>query len=156
MIKYIELKWPIATKTRRLMFFGLIAALFLGGCDKDNGINNNNPYIPIVNFSYTINLSLPLYTNLQYASNHVIINYPSVGYLGVVVFNNGNGYVAYELACPNQSIASCSQMTISGVSAVCACDNASYNLFSGQAQGKKYPLKQYRTQLVNGNLTIYN
>jgi nitrite reductase/ring-hydroxylating ferredoxin subunit len=47
-------------------------------------------------------------------------------------------------------------MTIKGINAICACDNAEYSLFSGQSAGKQYPLKQYRVE-VNGNmLHVYN
>ncbi len=47
-------------------------------------------------------------------------------------------------------------MTIEGLNAVCPCDEAEYSLFTGQSEGKQYPLKQYRVE-VNGNtLLVYN
>lgn len=140
----------------RSWFSWLMVWAVVSSCTRDSGINNNNPYIPIVNFSYTINLSLPLYSGLSYPGNTSVITYPGVGYYGVVVLNTGSGYVAYELACPNQSISSCSRLTINGINAVCSCDQASYNLYTGQAQGKTYPLKAYRVSPIEGGLIISN
>jgi nitrite reductase/ring-hydroxylating ferredoxin subunit len=79
------------------------------------------------------------------------------GVRGIIVFNNsGKDYSAFDAACPNQALSSCSTMTIKGINAICACDNAEYSLFSGQSAGKQYPLKQYRVE-VNGNmLHVYN
>ena len=79
------------------------------------------------------------------------------GVRGIIVFNNsGITYNAFDAACPNQALSSCSTMTIKGINALCACDNAEYSLFSGQCAGKQYPLKQYRVE-VNGNLLhVYN
>jgi len=127
------------------------------GCNRDNSINNSNPYIPIVNFSYTLNLNLPEYTSLGYAGIAKTITYPGVGYNGVVVLNSGgNVYLAYELTCPNQSVSSCSRLKLNGITVVCDCDNAIYNLYSGQAQGKTYPLKPYRVTPIEGGLIISN
>ena len=65
------------------------------------------------------------------------------------------GFNAFDAACPNQAISSCSTMTINGINAVCGCDNSEYSLFTGQGP-LQYPLKQYRVQ-VNGNvLRVYN
>jgi nitrite reductase/ring-hydroxylating ferredoxin subunit len=60
---------------------------------------------------------------------------------------------AFDAACPNQAISSCSTMTLKGINVVCACDDAEYSLFTGQG-GKQYPLKQYRVE-VNGNIRVY-
>jgi nitrite reductase/ring-hydroxylating ferredoxin subunit len=127
---------------------------FLFGCDAGN-INYNNPNIPNYPVNLQLNLSLPQYSNLQFPSNH-IVDY-SQGARGIVVFNTGSGYTAFDLACPNQSYASCtSPMTINGIDAKCVCDNASYSLFSGQSPGKQYPMKPYRVEISGGNLVIYN
>jgi nitrite reductase/ring-hydroxylating ferredoxin subunit len=123
-------------------------------CDSDN-FNNNNPYIPNYTFSIEINTDLPTYNNLKFVGNGVYIaNY---GARGVIVFNtSGNSYTAFDAACPNQAISSCSTMAINGINAVCSCDSASYSLFSGQSPGKEYPMKPYRVE-VNGNLIrVYN
>jgi nitrite reductase/ring-hydroxylating ferredoxin subunit len=126
------------------------------GCDKDN-FNNNNPYLPNYSFAYNINMSLPQYSSLQFPSNAVYVNAGNTGIRGVFVFNTGGGYVAFDAACPNQALTSCSTMTLNGINVICPCDNVSYSLFSGQAQGMQYPMKQYRVeQLDNFNLRVYN
>jgi nitrite reductase/ring-hydroxylating ferredoxin subunit len=126
------------------------------GCDKDN-FSNNNPYLPNYSFAYNINMSLPQYSSLQFPSNAVYVNAGNTGIRGVFVFNTGGGYVAFDAACPNQALTSCSTMTLNGINVICPCDNVSYSLFSGQAQGMQYPMKQYRVeQLDNFNLRVYN
>jgi len=133
-----------------------IIFLFIGlaiGCESE-GFNNRNPYIPNVQVNWMIDLSLPLYSNLSFVSNHAT-NF-SQGVRGVVIFNTGSGFVAFEMACPNQELSSCSTMTIDGINVVCPCDEAEYSLFSGQSQGKQYPLKQYRVEVNGNSLLVYN
>ncbi len=133
-------------------FFLLIAIPLFFGCSPNN-FNNNNPYIGNYNFTLNINMDLPSYSNLQYVSNAVY--YPGQGVRGIIIFNTGSGYNAFDGACPNQSLGACSTMTIKGINAVCPCDGKEYSLFTGQG-GLQYPLKQYRVE-VNGNmLRIYN
>ena len=122
----------------------------------DNGPVNNNPFLQNVAFSVDINMNLPQYSDLKFVSNAVYI--PNQGARGIIVFNtSGTTYNAFDAACPNQALSSCSTMTIKGgIMALCACDNAEYSLFTGQSKGKQYPLKQYRVE-VNGNLLkVYN
>jgi nitrite reductase/ring-hydroxylating ferredoxin subunit len=134
-------------------FFLLIAVTMLFGCTS-NSFNNNNPYLPNYTFTIDINMSLPSYSSLLYPSN--AIYYPNQGVRGLIVFNTGSGYNAFDAACPNQALSSCSTMTIKGINSLCACDSAEYSLFTGQSAGKQYPLKQYRVE-VNGNiLRVYN
>lgn len=126
------------------------------GCDKEN-FSNNNPYLPNYSFAYNINMNLPQYSNLQFPGNAVYINARNTGVRGVFVFNTGSGYVAFDAACPNQALSSCSTMTLNGINVVCPCDNASYSLFSGQATGMEYPMKQYRVEQLDGvSLRVYN
>ena len=130
-----------------------VTICLISACEKDN-FNNRNPYIPNYGFSETINMNLPSYSQLQYPSN--AIYYPNAGARGVIIFNTGSGYVVFDAACPNQPISDCSTMLISGISAVCPCDDAIYRLFTGQSPGKEYPMKQYRVT-QNGNvLNIFN
>jgi nitrite reductase/ring-hydroxylating ferredoxin subunit len=137
---------------KNIILLILISILF--GCSNNN-YNNNNPYIPSYSFSFTINMSLPSYSSLLYASN--AIYYPNQGSnQGIFIFNTGSGYNAFDAACPNQALGSCSTMTIKGINVLCSCDSAEYSLFTGLSAGKTYPLKQYRVE-VNGNiLRIYN
>ena len=119
----------------------------------DNGPVNTNPFIPNYTFTVDINMNLPSYSKLLYPSNAVY--FAGKGVKGLIIFNTGSGYNAFDAACPNQTPSTCSPMTIDGIDAVCSCDNKTYSLFSGQGS-LQYPMKQYRVE-VNGNvLRIYN
>ncbi len=119
----------------------------------DNGPVNTNPFIPNYTFTVDINMNLPSYSKLLYPSHAVY--YAGKGVKGLIIFNTGSGYNAFDAACPNQTPSTCSPMTIDGIDAVCSCDNKTYSLFSGQGS-LQYPMKQYRVE-VNGNvLRIYN
>lgn len=123
------------------------------GCD-NTGFNNNNPYIQNYTFTVELNTNLPSYNNLKFAGNGVFVS--GYGARGLLVFNTGSGYNAYDAACPNQELSSCSTMTMNGINAVCACDSAQYSFYTGISQGQQYPMKPYRVQ-VNGDLIrIYN
>lgn len=135
------------------LFLILLFAVTLMGCDKEN-FNNRNPYIPNYGFSILINTNLPSYSQLTFASN--AIYYPNEGALGLIIFNTGSGYKAYDAACPNQPISSCSTMTINGINAVCGCDDAEYNLFTGQAPNTEYPMKPYRVEVTGDVIRVYN
>jgi nitrite reductase/ring-hydroxylating ferredoxin subunit len=129
------------------------AAFLLSSCSKDK-INNNNPYIPNYSFSVNIDTNLPIYNSLNFVSNGKYI--PEGGASGIIVFNTGSGYAAFDAACPNQSLSTCSTMTVSGINAVCSCDSTQYNLFSGQSPGKQFPMKPYRVELNGTIIHVYN
>jgi hypothetical protein len=129
---------------------------FLFACDGGN-INYNNPNIPNYPVNLSLNIDLPQYNELKYATGH-FVDY-SQGARGIVIFNTGTGYNAFDLACPNQAYNTCSSpITIDGIEAKCNC-NASenpYSLFTGQSGGQQYPLKPYHAELNGSNLVIYN
>ena len=131
----------------------LLLLPLLMGCS-DNGFNNNNPFLSNYSFTADLNLNLPAYSNLKFASNAIYYSSPAVP-RGIFIFNTGSGFNAFDAACPNQAISSCSTMTIKGINVVCACDNTEYSLFTGQG-GKQYPLKQYRVEANGTNLRVYN
>ncbi|MBC5837967.1 Rieske (2Fe-2S) protein [Flavobacterium muglaense] len=132
--------------------FVLLITIAFSGCS-DSNFNNKNPYLPSYTFNVDINMNLPAYSSLQYPSN--AIYYASVGVKGIYIFNTGSGYNAFDAACPNQVLSSCSTMTLKGINIICPCDSNEYSLFTGQG-GLQYPLKQYRVE-VNGNvLRVYN
>ena len=133
-------------------FLLLIAITLFSGCSTNN-FNNNNPYLPNYNFTIDIDLNLPSYSNLKYVSNAVY--YPGQGVRGIIIFNTGSGYNAFDAACPNQALGACSLMTIKGINAVCPCDSKEYSLFTGQG-GLQYPLKQYRVEHNGNSLRVYN
>ena len=139
---------------KKILILSLLA-VFVLGCEKGT-INNNNPNIPNYPVNLQINLSLPLYNDLTYASGHYV-DY-SQGARGIVVFNTGNDiYVAFDLACPNQPFASCSSaMEVTGIEAKCLCDNKSYLLYTGQSAGQQYPMKQYYVEKSGNSLVVHN
>ncbi|GGD18776.1 Rieske (2Fe-2S) protein [Flavobacterium orientale] len=133
----------------------LIFSFTLLNCDSD-GFNNNNPYLPNYSFSFDVNMNLPLYSQLQFVSNGVLITQPGVGVNGIIVFNAGNGvFNAFDAGCPNQPLTSCSTMTINGINAVCPCDNEEYSLFTGLG-ALQYPLKRYRVEVLGNIIRVYN
>ncbi|MGQ7946273.1 Rieske (2Fe-2S) protein [Flavobacterium sp. WC2509] len=133
----------------------IIISLFFLGCSNSEN-SNKNPNIPNYSFSVELNMNLPLYSKLKSPSNAVY--YSDAGAKGIIVFNTGSGYNAFDAACPNQAISSCSTMTIKGVNAVCACDNKEYLLFTGQAIGGDLPyfMKQYRVEQNGDIIRVYN
>ena len=143
----------------------LTLSSFFFSCD-DNGFNNKNPYLPNYTFTVDINMNLPAYSNLLSPIN--AIYYPNQGTgRGLFIFNTGSGYTAFDAACPNQALSSCSTMAlkkldpldplkIDKTTVVCSCDSSEYSLFSGQSPGKQYPLKQYRVVVNGSSLRVYN
>ncbi len=136
----------------KVPFLFLFFVFFLFGCD-ENQTSNNNPFVPNYSFNVSINMDLPLYSALKFPGN--VINYPNVGAKGLYIINTGSGYNAFDAACPNQSLSSCSTMTLKGINLVCPCDKEEYSLYSGLGK-LTYPLKQYRVEVNNTILTIIN
>lgn len=119
----------------------------------DHERSNKNPYVPNYAVNLSVDMNLPAYSNLKFVSNGVII--PNYGAKGIIIFNAGSGYNAFDAACPNQDVNSCNAMTIDGVNAVCSCDKTAYSLFTGLG-GKEYPLKQYKVQVTGTVIHVYN
>jgi nitrite reductase/ring-hydroxylating ferredoxin subunit len=124
---------------------------FFFSCN-DNGFNNKNPYLP--NYTFTVDINMSFYDNLKFPSNGIY--YSAEGVRGIIIFNTGSGFNAFDAACPNQALSACSTMTVSGINSVCSCDDAKYSLFTGQSPGKQYPLKQYRVEVRGNVLRVYN
>ena len=120
-----------------------LLSFFILSCS-NNDSSNKNPYLPNYSFKVDLNLNLPLYSNLKSPSNGIY--YANAGVKGIIVFNTGTGYNAYDAACPNQELSDCSTMNIKGINAICSCDNKEYNLFTGQGN-MPYPMKQYRVDV---------
>lgn len=132
----------------------LIISVFFSGCEKER-FNNFNPNIPNYTFTVDINTDLPLYSSLKFAGNSVYISQGNAGVRGIIVFNTGSGYNAFDAACPNQPLSSCSTMTLQSTNAICPCDEESYNLFTGLGT-LDYPMKRYRTEVNGPIVRVYN
>lgn len=136
---------------KNLLLF-LFAFLFLC-CSKDS-INYSNPYLPNNPVSISIDLNLPEYSKLEFPNESVIIKNRG-GALpggGVVIFNAGSYYVAFDIACPNHQIQSCSEMIRDGVNSIyitCHCsihpEPLKYSLITGTSmtEGALYQMKPY-------------
>lgn len=138
-----------------IILFILLPLLF--SCSDDD-FNNNNRYLPDYRVNLDIDMTLPLYNNLRFASNPVIIRVDGQGINGLVVMNTGGGYVAYEASCPNQQLSDCSLLQLNGIMAVCPCDNVEYNLFTGLSSTPvEYSLKPYRVEILTPTaIRVYN
>lgn len=133
----------------------LLFATLLSGCSKDD-IISRNPYLPDYGFSLDLDLSLPLYSPLNYPSNPIYVYQAGTGINGIIVMNTGSGFSAWEASCPNQPLSECSTLEINGVNAVCPCDGVEYSLFTGLGP-QQYPLKPYRVEVLSPSvIRIYN
>ena len=133
--KYKQLQQVI--KTIWHSRFGLTLSLFLFfSCGKKE--LQRNPYLVDVRFQREINLSLPLYNQLNFVGGSFLIE--DVGINGVLVFNlNGTSYLAWEATCPNHLPEACSKLSIEGVLVNCSCEeftNTPSILNFEQASGK--------------------
>lgn len=141
----------------RKFFSSLLLIMILIGCESDNG-RIRNPFVPNYPFNITINMELPLYNSLLYPSNAIFIP-PGLGAgaNGVIVFNAGGSYRAYEANCPNHTITSCSRLTLEGIRALCPCDELEYSLFTGLpiAEGD-YAMIPYQIEQNGNTLRIWN
>ncbi|WP_417942605.1 hypothetical protein [Flavobacterium sp. RS13.1] len=139
---------------KNIYFLIVVISIFFS-CS-DNSISNKNPNIPDYPVDLFLNTNLPAYNKLLYPSNPIYE--ASQGAKGVIVMMTGPGtYIAFDAACPNQTLNSCTAMKIDGINAVCSCDKSSYSLFTGLGYAKEeYPMKQYRVE-ANGNMIhVYN
>lgn len=138
----------------KIHYIILLFALFLGSCSKEE---RNPTRLPNIHFQETINLDLPLYNKLKTPLNPVIL--PYIGLKGVVVVNVGREFYAWEMSCPNYTIADCGALTLKDALFVeCPCDGLLYNLVSGEEVSKKskIPLLMYATTHNNNLLIISN
>ncbi|MAP53648.1 hypothetical protein [Altibacter sp.] len=142
---------------RSLLFIASFLLIFTS-CKKDEGVDDDNPYLidPLVNLN--LNLNLPEYNPLRFPGNSVVIN--QQGVKGIVVYNvNNELYTAFDLSDPNHTPNSCSRMTLEGIIATCQCaDDNSYDIVTGQHQSNEnlYPMQQYLAQRSGNNILISN
>tara|TARA_B100000575_G_scaffold44259_1_gene31601 strand:- start:53844 stop:54290 length:447 start_codon:yes stop_codon:yes gene_type:complete len=137
----------------------ILFLILILGCSKDP--IQRNPYLADIRFQRDLNLSLPLYNQLNFVGGSIFI--PDIGIKGVIVFNlTGNTFLAWEATCPNHVPESCSKLDISGVLAECSCENFQYSLATGQFLNPTEKLNPprdllfYQIQNFNGILRISN
>ena len=104
------------TKKFDFVQIAILFLLLILGCSKDP--IRRNPYLADIRFQRDLNLSLPLYNQLNFVGGSIFI--PDIGIKGVIVFNlSGSTFLAWEATCPNHLPESCSKLSISGVLAEC-------------------------------------
>ena len=128
--------------------------LSISACSKKQ--NYHNPYLQDIGFSIEINLDLPEYSPLKFSNNSVLVN--NVGIKGVIVFNTGSGYNAWEASDPNHHPSNCSTMQPNQFTCKCNCEENTYSLHTGQlTKGKgEYSLKAYHVSQSGNLLRISN
>ena len=138
------------------LLFGFLLFLSCGKRPIDR-----NPYLIDIRFQREFNLSLPLYSGLNYVGGSLLIE--DAGINGIILFNlNGSSFLAWEATCPNHLPESCSKLGIKGVLAVCSCESFQYSLATGQllnpSEGLNppQPLLFYQVQNYNGILSVTN
>ena len=138
--------------SKKTLFILLVLSLF--SCKKKQVYNN--PYLEDVSFSININMDLPEYAPLKYANNSVLVH--NIGIKGVIVFNTGTGYNAFEASDPNHYPSSCSTMQPNQFTCKCDCEDNTYSLHTGQlTRGNgEYSLKAYHISQSGNSLRIFN
>ena len=138
-------------------FLYTICFIFLVGC---SGVteNENCKFLLDINFNIPINLSLPQYSQLQFAGNSIYVANVANG--GIIIASTGADFLAWDARDPNHAQTSCSILVNSGLEATCGCDDKNtYSLVTGQALGSDAlpcSLKNYRVQKTGNILYISN
>jgi hypothetical protein len=121
-------------------------------CSGDEEIRRN-PYLPDLNFSVRLDLSLPEYNRLNFPGNEFVTR--NYGLNGIVIYNlNNDQYMAFELTDPNHVPDTCSYLSVDATQASCNCEDGNiYTIITGQqiAGEGNYSLKPYRV-VRNGNI----
>ena len=122
---------------------------------------DRNPYLVDIRFQREFNLSLPLYSTLNYVGGSLLVE--DVGINGIILFNlNGSSFLAWEATCPNHLPKSCSKLEVEGVLAVCSCESFQFSLATGQLLNPSEELSPpqsllfYPVQNYNGVLNVSN
>ena len=133
-----------------------IIVYFIFGCQVDPV--KQNPYLNnLPSFEFELNLDLPIYDNLRFAGGKLSLS--QLGLRGVHLYNlDGTQILAWEASCPNQRPSGCSDTIVSGIEAVCNCDDSIYSLVTGQplSEGVEYGLVNYGIRRTGNLVLVYN
>ncbi len=139
--------------------FSILMTYIFISCNKNSVIRN--PFLPELDFEFSINLNLPLYNNLKFTGGSLLIN--DFGHKGIILYNlNNDNYLAWEASCPNHNANSCSKTKLLGSLTECECENYQYSLVTGQLLNpspkdtNRYPMINYGVRVSGNNLIIYN
>ena len=130
-----------------------IAFCLLTACGRDL---TDDPIPPATFANFVINLSFPEYQKLAFDEGTKELN--SIGVRGVIVYRkNSTTYLAFERNCsyhPNDACATVN-VHVSGLYLTDPCCGSNFT-FEGKPNGGAAwrPLRQYKTDLNGGSLTI--
>ncbi len=146
---------------KKITAFCILQLSFLSVYNCGENPIDRNPYLVDIRFQREFNLSLPLYSNLNYVGGSLLVE--DAGINGIILFNlNGSSFLAWEATCPNHLPKSCSKLGIEGVLAVCSCESFQYSLATGQLLNPNEELTPpqsllfYQVENYNGILSVRN
>ncbi len=117
----------------------------------DDNVDSNR-FLPNVSVNQTIDLNLPQYVNLHITGGYA---YAEGGIRGLIIYNTGTGYVAFDRACPHIELQACSTMEVddSGLFMVCPCDDERFQIINGAPENGniRYSARAY-TVTINGSI----
>lgn len=121
---------------RNIKKFLLITALTffscLPACKKKNTVNQQDlDFFPPVNVDFTVNLSLPNYSGLNFPNGYAYED--NFGYRGVVIYNTGfsgpEQFVAFDRTCPYKPDSTCSKVSVDSTNVYMVCGQFVNNRF---------------------------
>lgn len=132
--------------------FGIVFMVFIS-CDRNENDANCN-FLLNVGVNRQVNLNFPEFNQLLLPINAQRIE--GQGNNGLILVRiNSSTLIAWDGADPNHVPISCSGLNVTGLTAVCGCDDANeYELLSGQIVGdnpQPCTLKSYRVEDLGNN-----
>lgn len=138
---------------KQLLLFLFILSFYT--CDKTEDYNDVLPYRVV---DFVADMNLPEYVDLQIPGQSVETD--NYGLKGIVIYNFNGNYKAFDLACPQIPLSTCSRMTFDGSLFLnCPCDEAKFSIYDGspQTDGVSYWAREYYVvKLSNSQLRITN
>ena len=114
--------------------YRLILFILLVSCSGNSVVDKNCRFLLDIGVNFTIDLSLPQYSQLAFAGNSVYI--PNEGNAGVIVASTGVDFYAWDASDPNHAPNDCSALVPSGLNGTCGCgDGNTYNFVTGAPDG---------------------
>ncbi len=151
------MKQFIKTILNKVILVSVFAGLFQG-CNSDDGTVSCVPNT-IVNVS--ININLPLYSNLNNPGGWVYVNGTMAGTRGIIVVRTASGYKAYDRNAPHICPTEKSTLVVKEDFFIeCEVDGAKWALINGMPIKDTKAVRDMRTYQVyaspNGVITITN
>ena len=138
--------------------YSLILFILLVSCGSNSVDDTNCRFLLDIGVNFTIDLSLPQYSQLTFAGNSVYI--PNEGNAGIIVASTGVDFYAWDASDPNHAPNDCSALIPSGLNGTCGCgDGNTYNFVTGTPDGNdglRCALRNYRVQQTGNSLLIFN